>query len=212
MFRVLSSQLTLSHLQQCVIVGYTIAAFFLVLNAIPGGRYSIIFPSYVRASFGVIGGLWPVLNRAVMSCVWFGVQGWIGAEVTYTLLVAIFPSFANIPNSIPSSGTDTAHFVSFFLFSFVTLFVIYLPIHSLRHFFSFKAIISPICGLALFGWCIGKAGGAGDLIRAPSTLKGGALGWVFVANLMSCLGNMATLIVNGEDLLLLGNACESPIH
>ncbi|GAA5932535.1 nucleobase cation symporter-1 family protein [Sporobolomyces koalae] len=183
----------------CVIVGYSLAAGFLVLNAIPGGQYSIIFPAYVRASFGVFGGFWPVLQRAVMSCVWFGVQGWIGGEVTYTLLTAIFPSFARIHNSIPSSGTDTAHFVSFFIFSFISLFVIYLPIHSLRHFFTLKALVSPICGLALFGWCISKAGGAGDLIHKPSELGGSTLGWAFVANLMACLGNMATLIVNATD-------------
>ncbi|GAA5839012.1 hypothetical protein JCM3766R1_004555 [Sporobolomyces carnicolor] len=183
----------------CVIVGYSIAACFLVLNAIPGGKYAIIFPAYCRASFGVIGGLWPVLNRAVMACVWAGVQSFIGGQVTYTLLTAIFPSFARIPNTIPSSGTDTAHFVAFFLFCLVQLVVIYLPIHTLRHFFTLKAIVSPICGLALFGWCIGKAGGAGELIHAPTTLRGSTLGWTFVANLMSCLGNMATLVVNATD-------------
>ncbi|GAA6020293.1 hypothetical protein JCM11491_005320 [Sporobolomyces phaffii] len=183
----------------CVIVGYSVAACFLVLSAIPGGKYHLIFPAYVRASFGVIGGLWPVLNRVVMSIVWYGVQSAIASDVTYTLLCAIFPSFARIPNSIPGSGTDTAHFVSFFLFCFVSLFVIYLPIHSLRHFFTAKAVLAPICGFALLGWCLGKAGGAGDLLRAPPTLKGSALGWVFVANLMSCLGNMATLVTNATD-------------
>ncbi|GAA5950164.1 hypothetical protein JCM3765_004222 [Sporobolomyces pararoseus] len=183
----------------CVIVGYSIAAVFLVLNALPGGKYAIIFPAYCRASFGVLGALWPVANRLLMATVWYGVQSFIGGQVTYTLLTAIFPSFARIPNSIPNSGTDTAHFVAFFLFSFVSLFVIYLPIHSLRHFFTLKAIASPICGLALFGWCISKAGGAGDLIHDPTKLQGSTLGWTFVANLMSCLGNMATLVVNATD-------------
>jgi len=108
---------------------------------------------------------------------------------------------------ISSSGTDSAHFLSFFLFSFVSLFVIYLPIHSLRHFFTLKAIVSPICGIALFAWCISKAGGAGDLIHKPSELNGSALGWAFVANLMSCLGNMAALIVNGKLEHLLPPYC-----
>ncbi|GAA6062412.1 hypothetical protein JCM10212_006047 [Sporobolomyces blumeae] len=183
----------------CVIIGYTLAAFFLVGNAIPGAIYHIIFPSYVRASFGVLGGIWPTLNRAFMACVWYGVQSWIGGECVYTLLVAIFPSFARIHNSIPSSGTDTAHFVSFFLFSFVSLFVIYLPVHTLRHFFTLKAVVSPIAGLALFAWCISKAGGAGDLVHASSTARGSNLGWAFVSSLMACLGNMATLVVNSTD-------------
>lgn len=52
-----------------VIVGYSCSAFFLVLNAYPGAVHHIIFPSYIRASFGTLGALWPVLNRAGMACI-----------------------------------------------------------------------------------------------------------------------------------------------
>ncbi|GAA5964063.1 hypothetical protein JCM21900_005150 [Sporobolomyces salmonicolor] len=183
----------------CVWVGYAIAGIFLVLNAIPGARYHVIFPAYCRASFGVLGALWPTLNRSVMACVWYGVQAWIGGEATYTLLLAIFPSLAHLHNGIPSSGTDTAHFLTFFLFSLLSLIVIWFPIHTLRHFFTLKAVLAPIGGITLFAWCLGKANGAGSLMTAPSTIHGSELGWTFVAQLMGCLGNMATLIVNAVD-------------
>jgi NCS1 family nucleobase:cation symporter-1 len=96
---------------------YAFAAFFLVLNAYPGAVHHLIFPAYIRTSFGPIGALWPVFNRAAMACVWYGVQAWIGGQCVYVLLVAMFPSTANIPNGIPNSGTDTGHFLGFFLFS-----------------------------------------------------------------------------------------------
>jgi len=44
-----SSLLTSGREQQCVIVGYSLAAGFLILTAIPGAKYSIIFPAYVRS-------------------------------------------------------------------------------------------------------------------------------------------------------------------
>ncbi|GAA5853706.1 hypothetical protein JCM8547_007419 [Rhodosporidiobolus lusitaniae] len=180
-------------------VGYGVSACFLVLNAVPGARYHIIFPAYARASFGIYGAVWPTLNRAFCAIIWYGVQAWIGGEAVYILLRSIWPSYANIPNRIPSSGTDTAHFVSFFLFSFFSLIAIWFPMHSIRHLFTVKAILTPAAAIALLVWCLVKANGAGELLRAPATSSGSKLGWSFVSNLMSCIANMATLIVNAVD-------------
>ncbi|GAA5892347.1 hypothetical protein JCM6882_003645 [Rhodosporidiobolus microsporus] len=181
-------------------VGYGIAAVFLVLNAIPGARYHIIFPSYARASWGVYGAVWPVLNRAVCAVVWYSVQAWIGGECVYVLIRSIWPSFAALHNGIPDSGTDTAHFVSFFLFSFVSLFAIYPPMHSIRHLFTFKAIVTPAAAFALLGWTVARGGGGGSLLSAPKqTIPSSDLGWVFMAQMMSAIANMATLIVNAVD-------------
>lgn len=45
-------------------LGYGLAAVFLVLNAHAGAKLHLVFPANIRYSFGVFGGLWPVLNRA----------------------------------------------------------------------------------------------------------------------------------------------------
>jgi NCS1 family nucleobase:cation symporter-1 len=34
----------------------------------------------VRASFGIWGSFWPVINRVVMAIIWYGVQSYIGGE------------------------------------------------------------------------------------------------------------------------------------
>lgn len=51
-------------------LGYTIAASFVCLTGRIGAKYHISFPVVSRASFGIWGSLWPVLNRAGMACVW----------------------------------------------------------------------------------------------------------------------------------------------
>ena len=64
----------------CVWIGYTFAAAFICATGRIGAVYHIGFPVASRASFGIWGGLWPVFNRAVMACVWYGVQSWIGKQ------------------------------------------------------------------------------------------------------------------------------------
>lgn len=65
-------------------------------------------------------------------------QSWIGGQSVYLLLVAIWPSTANIPNGIPNSGTDTKHFLGFFLFSLLMLVPVWFRPHQIRHLFTLK--------------------------------------------------------------------------
>ncbi|GAA5938047.1 hypothetical protein JCM3775_005322 [Rhodotorula graminis] len=180
-------------------VGYGCAGCFVALNAYGGAKYHIIFASYIRSSFGIYGGLWPTFNRAAMACVWTGVQGFIGGQAVYTLLLAIWPSIANLSNGIPSSGTDTAHFLSFFLFMLLLTVAVFFPFHTIRHLFTVKAIVAPASGIALLVLCLVKAKGAGDLLTEKAAIQGSKLGWEFVGQLMSCIANMATLATNAVD-------------
>lgn len=114
----------------CVWIGYGITAPFLVLNARPGAVFHITFPVVARASFGLWGSLWCVLNRAAMACIWYGVQASIGGDCVLVMLRAMWPSVNNIPNSMPeSSGTNTRDFMCFLLFWIISLPAIWLPIH-----------------------------------------------------------------------------------
>ncbi|KWU43940.1 NCS1 nucleoside transporter family [Rhodotorula sp. JG-1b] len=180
-------------------IGYSISGLFLAANAYAGAEYHIIFPAYIRASFGPILGIWCTMNRGVMACVWYGTQAWLGGQAFYTLILSIWPSFRHLHNGIPASGTDTAHFLCFFLFSLISLVAIWFPIHQIRHLFTLKAYAAPAAGIALFAICIGKAHGAGDLIHAKATVGGSTLGWAFVGSATGSIANMATLITNSVD-------------
>lgn len=184
----------------CVWLGYGIVAPFIVLNARPGAMQHLTFPVVARTSFGLWGSLWCTFNRGAMACIWYGVQASIGGSCVLVMLRAMWPSVQNIPNSLPqSAGITTVDFMCFFLFWLISLPAIWFPIHKTRHLFTAKAIVVPIAGIAFFIWAIVKAKGVGPIIHQPAKLHGSELAWVMVQSLMSCISNMATLVVNAPD-------------
>lgn len=189
----------------CVWIGYSIAAGFVCLTGRIGAKYHISFPVVCRSSFGIWGSLWPVLNRAGMAAVWYGVQGWIGGTCVYLMIRAIWPSWDSYGsngnnNSMPtSSGTNTRDFVSFFLFWAGSLPFLWFPVHQIRHLFTVKAYFVPTAGIAFFIWAIVRADGLGPIVKQGSTLTGSKLGWAIVKGIMSAIANFATLIVNDPD-------------
>lgn len=118
-----------------------------------------------------------------------------------TLMIqAIWPSYANLPNSLPANaGVDTKNFVSFFLFWLLSLPALWLPVHKIRHLFTVKAYYAPIAAISFFAWAIARAKGIGPIVHKPNSVHGSKLGWAVVKGIMSCLGNFAALIMNNPD-------------
>ncbi|BDD64249.1 hypothetical protein MAP00_009087 [Monascus purpureus] len=184
----------------CVWIGYFVASALVCLTGRIGAMYHISFPVACRASFGVWGSLWPVINRVGMAIIWYGVQGYIGGRCVTVMIESIWPSYAHLHNSLsPSSGVTTRDFVSFFIFWLLSLPAIWFPIHKIRHLFTVKAIYAPIAAISFFAWAIARAHGIGPIVRQPNTAHGSAFRWAFVKGIMSCMGNFATLIVNDPD-------------
>ncbi|XHG07008.1 hypothetical protein AWENTII_010177 [Aspergillus wentii] len=184
----------------CVWAGYFLAACFVCLTGRIGAIYHISFPVAVRSTFGVWGSFWPIFNRAAMAVIWYGVQSYIGGECVTLMIESIWPSYANLHNSLSASaGVDTKNFTSFFLFWLASLPALWFPVHKIRHLFTVKAYYSPIAAIAFFAWAISRANGLGPIVHQPNTVHGSALGWAVVKSIMSCMGNFATLIVNDPD-------------
>ncbi|KAF2138730.1 uncharacterized protein K452DRAFT_300812 [Aplosporella prunicola CBS 121167] len=185
----------------CVWVGYAISACFVCATGRIGATYHIGFPVVNRASFGIWGSLWPVFNRAAMACVWYGVQAWIGGECVELMIRAIWNNWRDdkVHNGIPSSGTTTVKFVSFFFFWVGSLPALWFPVHKIRHLFTVKAYVVPAAGIAFFIWFVVKAGGVGPIVKQPASVHGSILAWGIVKGIMSSISNFATLIVNDPD-------------
>ncbi|PNS17834.1 Thiamine transporter isoform D [Sphaceloma murrayae] len=185
----------------CVWIGYSITAVFVCLTARIGAVYHISFPVVNRSSFGIWGSLWPVLNRAVMACIWYGVQSWIGGQCVFLMISSIWPSFwkrESLNASIAMGGTVN-YFIGFILFWLGSLPFIWFPVHKIRHLFTVKAFVTPVAGVALMIWALVRAGGAGPVVRQGATASGSALAWGVIAGIMSAVSNFATLIVNAPD-------------
>ncbi|KAF7712181.1 Cytosine/purines, uracil, thiamine, allantoin permease family protein [Penicillium ucsense] len=184
----------------CVWIGYFIAGGFVCLTGRIGAVYHISFPVTARASFGIWGSFWPVINRVVMAIIWYGVQSYIGGECVSLMIEAIWPSYRHLHNSLSASaGVDTRGFLSFFLFWLLSLPALWFPVHKVRHLFTVKAIYSPIAAIAFFAWAIARANGIGPIVHQGSSIQGSALAWAFVKGVMSCIGNFAALIMNDPD-------------
>ncbi|KAI8633461.1 permease for cytosine/purines, uracil, thiamine, allantoin-domain-containing protein [Xylariaceae sp. FL1651] len=183
-------------------IGYSIAGAFVCATGRIGATYHIGFPVVNRASFGIWGSLWPVLNRAVLAAFWYGVQAYIGGHCVYLMIRSIWLSWdrETIPNTFPpNAGTTTADYASFFIFWLVSLPAIWFPVHKVRHLFTVKAYFVPVAGIAFFIWALVRAGGAGPIVNQPATLQGSELAWEFIKGVLSSIANFATLIVNDPD-------------
>lgn len=136
-----------------------------------------------------------------MACIWYGVQSYIGGQCVTLVLKSMWPSYGRIPNHLPASaGITSMDFVSFFLFSLISLPLVCVHPTKIRLFFNVKSVVVPIAAIAFFVWSIVDAKGLGPIVHQPSTLKGSVFGWQFMATLMSCISNMATLVLNIPDL------------
>ncbi|KAJ5184040.1 hypothetical protein N7492_001656 [Penicillium capsulatum] len=184
----------------CVWIGYTVAALFVIMMGRIAAIYRIPFAVTNRASFGIWGSFWPILNRAAMAVIWYGVQTYLGGECVTLMIQAIWPSYKTLPNTIPaSSGVTTQQFVSFLIFWILSLPALWFPIYKIRHLFTAKAYFSPACAFAFFGWAIARAHGLGPIITQPNKAQGSDLAWAFVKSIMNCIANFAALVINNPD-------------
>jgi nucleobase:cation symporter-1, NCS1 family len=115
------------------------------------------------------------------------------------MLRSIWPSFANLPNGFPNSGTTTAYYLSFFLFWLFSLPAIWFPVYEIWYLFTVKSYTVPVAGVVFMVWAIVKAGGVGPIVHQGSTVHGSAKAWACIGAIMDCVSNFATLIVNDPD-------------
>jgi NCS1 family nucleobase:cation symporter-1 len=188
----------------CVWIGYFIVAVFICISGQTGAVYHISFPVIGRASFGIFGSLWPIFNRGVMSCVWYGVQAWIGGQCVVICIRAVIPSYQYLQNTLPSSsGTNTRDFIGFMIFWSLSNIAIWFPAQKMRHLFTVKAIVVPIAGLLFFAWVVVKAKGIGPVLQqltiSSATTKRNVRAWAWISAIMSCISGFVTIIINISD-------------
>lgn len=183
----------------CIWIGYSIAAIFVCAAGRIGAVYHVSFPVVARSSFGIWGAQWPVVNRMLMACFWYGVQSWIGGQCMTLMVRSIWPSYYNLGYMMPSIGINARDFGGFSMFWLISLPAIWFPVHKIRHLFTVKAYVVPCAGIAFFMWAVVRANGIGPIIRQPAEASGSALAWGMVAGIMSSIANFATLIVNNPD-------------
>ena len=105
------------------------------------------------------------------------------------MIRAIWPSFLNIPNSLPeSSGITTNEMIAHFVFWSVQFPILLTPPHKLKWFFMFKTIIVPIVCVGTVITMVKKAGGTGEIWNQSYRTSGSTRSWTILNNYSSVCG------------------------
>ncbi len=184
-----------------IFLGNLIVLIPMVLNGHAGAKYGIPFPVFARASFGTSGANIPAILRAIVACGWFGIQTWIGGYSLYQLLRVWVPSVEALPQVFPASfGLETGPAITFLLFWFLNMYVVYLGVESIKKLMVFKAFFLPFAALALLFWAINAANGLGPILQQPSKFTDSTSFFAFFfPALTGMVGFWATLSLNIPD-------------
>lgn len=72
-------QVKLGWVALACLLANVLVGFLMTLTGDVGVEHGITFPVYMRAPFGRIGASFPIICRAVLGCIWFGIQSYYGA-------------------------------------------------------------------------------------------------------------------------------------
>ncbi len=181
-----------------VLAGQVIVLVPMMLVGHAGTKHGIPFPVLLRSSFGTAGANVPAILRGLVACGWFGIQTWVGGFAIYTLLNALSGDWFK-GEALPILGIDFWQFVCFLGFWAIHVWFIAKGTESIRWLETYAAPFLIAMGLALLWWAYSKAGGFGEMLSTPSSIKEGEFAGVFFPNLTAMVGFWATLALNIPD-------------
>ncbi|EJU01818.1 cytosine-purine permease [Dacryopinax primogenitus] len=191
----------------CIFVGNLIISWAITATGTIGARHHVPFPVLNRSSFGFYLSYFSIIGRCILACFWQGIQTATSGECVYQMIRAIWPSFEDFPNHLPSSANITsANLLAYFIYWAFQFPWVLIPTHKLRWLFALKSVLVIICGFSMMIWAFIRAGGAGPIFLQPATLSGSKLAWAWLAGLQSVLGTYSTLSVNIPDFTRMARA------
>ncbi|ESZ91094.1 putative Uncharacterized permease [Sclerotinia borealis F-4128] len=187
-----------------MVVGTTCVAIPMVLNGAIGAKLHIPFSVAIRASFEYYLAYFCIVSRSILAMFWLGIQGANGAECITVMILAVWPSYKNVPNHIAEGQGITTHgMISYFLFWIIQLPLLLIPPTRLRYLFAAKLIAAPIAALATMGWCIHQASksssGSTSIFNLQPTVSGSTKAYLWLSCMSSVTGTWATLACNIPD-------------
>ncbi|THH30303.1 hypothetical protein EUX98_g3890 [Antrodiella citrinella] len=152
------------------------------------------------------GSWFTLLNRIILSCCWYGVQGWYGGQMIKVMIGSIWPSFFTLKNTFgPDAGMQTNELISFIIFWAISLPVLLLRPEQYRIPTIVSSVVVSIAAIALFIWALAKQGNVGPLWSNPEDvygvgkLSGSQLSWIMMRMVSSGIGGWAGGILYQSD-------------
>jgi NCS1 family nucleobase:cation symporter-1 len=175
-------------------------AVAIALNGAPGAYLRVPFAVWIRSSFGFHGAKFPVICRMITALFWHAIQTYTGSTALTVMLAAIWPSYLDIPNRLPTSaGITSQGLLSHALFWSIQLPFLLIPPHKLKWFFVFKAVITITAAVGTTVAVCVLAGGSGDIWDQQPAVSGWKRSWLIVATLTAQTGSWSTVGTNISD-------------
>ncbi|TVY19243.1 putative permease [Lachnellula arida] len=95
-----------------IALGHFLISLAITANSVIGARYHIPYTIQSRASFGFFFSFVVVFIRMLVGFFWYGLNTYTGAECVNAVIIAIWPSFQNVPNHLPESANITTQMMT----------------------------------------------------------------------------------------------------
>ncbi|KAI8165054.1 Transporter acIS [Colletotrichum sp. SAR 10_70] len=184
-----------------IIIGKIIIAVVAIANGCVGAEWHIGFPVVSRYIWGVYGQYLILIQRIILSLVWFAVQSWTGGLTVVNCLSAIFPSFESLGNVFPeNSHLTTKDFIGWIIFNILLIPILYIRPERIQKVLLAFNIISSVTLVSIMIWALATAGEAGSLVRQGSkSMTSSELGWQIVHGITTVIGSIAVGLTNQPD-------------
>ncbi|RDW85107.1 hypothetical protein BP6252_02697 [Coleophoma cylindrospora] len=184
-----------------LIMGIVIIVIPMVFNGAIGSRLHVSFPVAARSSFGFHFAKFAVVVRLCTALFWHSIQTYSGSTAVTQMIRAIWPSYLDIPNHLPTSaGITTQGIVSHFIFWSIQFPFCLIAPHKMKWFFKMKVVV-------VLATCIGTVaamlalakGSSGEIWKQETTIHGSKRSWMIMAYMMSMAGGWSTMATNIPD-------------
>ncbi|KAF6830349.1 ncs1 nucleoside transporter [Colletotrichum plurivorum] len=188
-----------------VVVGHVLVGIICVLAGGPGAEWHIGFSILQRASWGMRGALFPLVQRIMLSFIWYSTQVYWGGQCVRTLISSMAPSFNRLDTPLAGGTMTVADMVGFVLFSLLCLPLIYIRPERYHVPFAVAACTVIPTVFALLGWCVSTARGPGPMLHDVTSVSGieqasGArLGWMLALGVCTNIGGISAHIFSQSD-------------
>ncbi|WVQ83255.1 hypothetical protein IAT38_005394 [Cryptococcus sp. DSM 104549] len=184
-----------------LVIGNCLNAVVTAFNGYIGSRYHVPFTVATRVSMGFWFSYFAVVSRLILAFFYFGTNTFLVGQCTQIMIGAIWPSFLNIQNHIPTKvGISSGLLISFTIGWIIQFPLLMIHPSKMRWLFFIKSVLAVTGTLAMVGWGVHTAGGGGPVFAQRGTLKGQELAMAYISGICLTTNSRLTLAINIPDM------------
>ncbi|KAI0155974.1 permease for cytosine/purines, uracil, thiamine, allantoin-domain-containing protein [Pestalotiopsis sp. NC0098] len=199
----LTQGLSVGQAMAIVIVSRLICTIFAVAVAWCGLTWHIGFTVQNRFTWGMRGSYIPLLQRILLNFIWTAIQCWNGGKLASVCITAIWPSFANIPNTLSANTpTTTYELIGFMVFWCISVPFLFIRPEKFKKPFFVSSVACGLAMVALMIWSLSVAKGVGPMFYQGQTVSSSSkwsVSWLMLSGINQAIGGKAAGMTNSSD-------------